>query len=889
MSGKMGFSEEDRHKNIGLTVVLAVLCALGIILPRSFGSSATVIMAGGRFFAYTDAFIILAAGIGGLPAGILTFSIAFVAEAASSSNLYSIYTMSTYILMVLLASGLAYGRCYAGVKRLPAAVLILTVSLAFLWEITTVHARMKNPYSDMPFHNLMLCALPEITVSVLVQRAYFRLAPDWLKELLGIGWRYTEAYRQDRTHGSWRTSIMGLKMLFISFVSTLAICAVVIVLATIYNVNGPPGALNTKGIFTVTNLRLMLVSASVAFPLSYLMNIYSQRTVAQPLNKMSYLMEQYFSGDDRHQVSQLPDLEIRTKDEIRKLYDSLQKMFADMAGYMQTEEQKRQLEADLRVEKAAGKAKSDFLSSMSHEIRTPINAVLGLDEMILRESGEDAVQAYAREIQDSGRMLLSIINDILDFSKIEAGKMEIVPAEYASAIMINELVSMVAPRAEAKGLLFTVNAAPDLPRKLFGDDNRIKQCILNLLTNAVKYTREGSVTLNIGFSPAEDGRIRLTAHVLDTGIGIKEADIQKLYSPFERIEENRNRNIEGTGLGMSIVKGLLTSMGGVLSVQSEYGKGSDFAITLEQEVRDREPMGDWRPAAGTAGTEGSRPRYEESFQAPEAKILVVDDTPLNITVIKGLLKATRIQVDTATDGEAGLVMAGDSPYNVILIDHLMPKMDGIEMLERLRQDQHSPNQNTPCIALTANAIQGAKEMYLQAGFTDYLSKPVDPALLESMLSSLLPPSLVIHRGEAGFSENGRQMAVPAAEGVSDGLFKDLFGLDIGKALQNCGDKDIFLDTLRIFHEYISPNAEKIAGFADAGDWKNYTILVHALKSSARLIGMEQLSDEARRLEELGKQAQENDKKAVLQLQEGTPPLLEYYRSYHIKLEPLVKR
>ncbi len=889
MSGKMGFSEEDRHKNTGLTVVLAVLCALGIILPRSFGSSATVIMAGGRLFAYTDAFIILAAGIGGLPAGILTFSIAFVAEAASSSNFYSIYTMSTYILMVLLASGLAYGRCYAGVKRLPAAVLILTVSLAFLWEITTVHARMKNPYSDMPFHNLMLCALPEITVSVLVQRAYFRLAPDWLKELLGSGWRYTEAYRHDRTHGSWRTSIMGLKMLFISFVSTLAICAVVIVLATIYNVKGPPGALNTKGIFTVTNLRLMLVSASVAFPLSYLMNIYSQRTVAQPLNKMSYLMEQYFSGDDRHQVSQLPDLKIRTKDEIRKLYDSLQKMLADMTGYMETEAQKRKLEADLQVEKASGKAKSDFLSSMSHEIRTPINAVLGLDEMILRESGEDAVLEYAREIQDSGRMLLSIINDILDFSKIEAGKMDIVPAEYDTGSMINDLVSMVAPRAEAKGLLFTVNAAPDLPRKLFGDDNRIKQCVLNLLTNAVKYTREGSVTLDIRSSPAGEGRILLDMHVLDTGIGIKEEDIQKLFSPFERIEENRNRNIEGTGLGMSIVKGLISSMDGELTVRSEYGKGSDFAIALKQEVRDTGPMGDWRPAAGTAGTEGTRHRYEESFQAPEARILVVDDTPLNVTVIKGLLKATRIQVDTAADGEAGLALAGDSPYNVILIDHLMPKMDGIEMLERLRQDRNSPNRDTPCIALTANAISGAKEMYLQAGFTDYLSKPVDPALLESMLSSLLPQSLVIRRGEAGFTENGWQTGIPAAAGVSDGLFRDLFGLDIGKALENCGNTDIFLDTLRVFFEYISSNAEKIAGFADAGDWKNYTILVHALKSSARLIGLEQLSDEARRLEELGKQAQEDDKAAVMLLQEGTPPMLEHYRACGIQLEPLVKR
>ena len=873
-----------RKKNTGITVAFALLCALGVSLPRLPGSSGTIVFLAGIPFSYTDAFMFLAGGIGGLPAGILAFSISFLMELFKPNSFYSLYTMSAYLLLMLVAALISYRRSYAGLWKLPFITLAMALLLVCSWQLTVVHARVRNIYSDLPFHILLASALPETLLAVLIQKLYFRFAPDRIKERLGSGWKYTKAYQQT---GGRRRSILGAKMLAMSFLSTMATSAIVILLATMQQHVGT--GITPQLIFSNGNLRLLLLSACVSFPLAYAANVFSQHTVARPLNQMSFLMEQYFSTDGGSRFSQLPDLGIRSHDEIATLYGSLQKMLHDMAGYMEAEAQKRQLEADLQVAKAAGKAKSDFLSSMSHEIRTPINAVLGLDEMILRESREEAVRKYAQDIQSSGRMLLSIINDILDFSKIEAGKMEIVPAEYSTGDMIGDLVNMIAARAEAKGLLLHVNAAPDLPRKLFGDDNRIKQCVLNLLTNAVKYTREGSVTLDISFSPAGENRIRLTAHVIDTGIGIKEEDIKKLWSPFERIEEGRNRNIEGTGLGMSIVKGLTASMGGEISVRSEYGKGSDFSFSLEQEVRDGNPMGDWRPAAGAGGKERSAPGYEESFQAPEARILIVDDTPLNLTVIKGLLKATRIQIDTASDGEAGLAMAKATPYCAILIDHLMPKMDGIQMLSALRQDESSANRNTPCVALTANAISGARERYLEAGFTDYLSKPVDPKLLESMLCQLLPQGLVIRRGEAGFIESGAPLPASDSGGVSDEIFRDLFGMDIGKAIENCGDKDIFIETAKIFQTYTEENAGKIESFSASGDWKNYTILVHALKSSARLMGMEKLSDDARRLEELGKKAQENDGEAVTLITEATPSLLESYRSYGMKLRSLMSR
>ncbi|MBQ3799472.1 MAG: response regulator [Treponema sp.] len=537
----------------------------------------------------------------------------------------------------------------------------------------------------------------------------------------------------------------------------------------------------------------------------------------------------------------------------------------------------------------ANHAKGDFLSNMSHEIRTPINAVLGLDEMILREADDEAILGYAHDIQSSGRSLLSLINDILDFSKIEAGKMEIVSAEYELAVMVGDLVNMTASRAEAKNLLFSVQVDPDTPHLLFGDDTRIKQCVLNLLTNAVKYTPSGSVWLSVRGEKKDETHVLLTVSVRDTGIGIKEEDLKKLFSPFERIEEKRNRSIEGTGLGMSIVKNLLAAMGTHLDVRSEYGKGSEFSFAVEQEVRSWEGIGDWEKSKSLVTSSSG---YREPFQAPEARILVVDDTPMNITVFKGLLKQTRIQVDTASDGEAGLAVSRSRPYNVIFIDHLMPRMDGLQMLAAIRTDDTNVNKDTPCIALTANAIGGAKDMYIAAGFSDYLSKPINSKLLEALLANFIPKDLQLHKGDAGFVEREiRSKATgtgsPAAPDPAGGILQALFSLNGEHAARNCGGDEIFLSAVRSFYDAIEEKAALIRTLLEAGDWKNYTVQVHALKSSARLVGASALSEMARYLEECGNKMQQGDESARGDIEALTPGLLADYMSYHERLAPFV--
>lgn len=554
----------------------------------------------------------------------------------------------------------------------------------------------------------------------------------------------------------------------------------------------------------------------------------------------------------------------------------------------------RRLKQDFIALNSANQAKSSFLSNMSHEIRTPINAILGLDEMITRESTEPQIQSYARDIQSSGKSLLSIINDILDFSKIEAGKMEIIPVDYDLCTTIIDLVNMVSGRAEKKGLDFIINIDKTMPHKLNGDETRIKQCILNILTNAIKYTPKGSVTMNIGFERAGENKINLWAQVIDTGIGIKQEDIKKLFDPFERIEERRNRTIEGTGLGMNIVKNLLQEMGSRLDVKSEYGKGSDFSFKVTQEVLDWDEIGTYEEIKEKVEEEAAA--YKESFQAPDARILVVDDTPLNLTVIKGLLRSTRIQVETAESGFDALKMARGKQYDIILIDHRMPKMDGIEMLHVLRGEETSINQKTTCIALTANAISGAREMYLESGFEDYLSKPVEASKLEEMLVRYLPPSKILHSGQEGYIEkenswNGleRRKNVTVSKEIhfTLTLWQKLFGLDIYSAIHNCSSGEIFMEACKNFYNSIEEKSELIEQYKNAENWNDYTVLVHALKSSARLIGAMELSEQAAFLEQCGDEAKIGDQEALALINEKTEPLLTLYKSYSQKLASLL--
>ena len=521
----------------------------------------------------------------------------------------------------------------------------------------------------------------------------------------------------------------------------------------------------------------------------------------------------------------------------------------------------------------ASRAKSNFLANMSHEIRTPINAVLGMNEMILRECEDRNILAYAEDVKAAGNTLLGIINDILDFSKIEAGKIEIISAEYDLLGSLNDLVTMIQVRAESKNLSLVLEFDPQLPKRLYGDEIHIKQVITNILTNAVKYTEKGSVTFSVGFDRSEEAPDEVLLHVSvkDTGIGIKHEDLKKLFSEFERIEEKRNRKIEGTGLGMAITGKLLRMMGTELQVDSVYGSGSEFYFSLRQKVVSWEPLGEYQKARQVHLSEHKK--YQEKFIAPDACVLVVDDTPLNLVVFKGLLKQTQIQIDTANDGDEGISLSREKKYDLIFLDHMMPGKDGIETLKYMKSMPDNPNRETPVISLTANAISGAREEYLAAGFQDYLTKPVDSAKLESLLIQYLPQEKVRVR------EEGMEDA-PAEENILPSWLHELEGIDTQEGIGHCGSEAAYLDTVKVFAESALSGIEDIEGYFRSEDWPNYTTKVHALKSTARIIGAKLLSEMAKRMEYAGNAGE------IEKIKKETPALLSIYRGFAEKLAPL---
>jgi CheY-like chemotaxis protein len=356
--------------------------------------------------------------------------------------------------------------------------------------------------------------------------------------------------------------------------------------------------------------------------------------------------------------------------------------------------------------------------------------------MILRECESDNIREYAYNINNAGKTLLSIINDILDLSKIESGKMEIVEVDYDVRELLTDIENMVAMRAEEKNLALRVEVDEQIPCILHGDEMRIKQCATNLLSNAVKYTPKGSITMKMDKTDNADGTINLWFSVTDTGIGIKEEELGKLFESFMRLDINKNRNVEGTGLGLNITKRLVGMMGGNLTVESVYGEGSSFSFVLVQKVVDPTPIGDYRKAQKKL--QETLATNRKSFTAPDAAVLSVDDNKVNLAVVKGLLKKLKIQCDSALSGAECIEMASKKDYDIILLDHMMPEMDGIETLQKLRQSEQWKKHQPAVIALTANAVVGAREEYLNAGFTDYLSKPIDSSQLDELLARYLP-------------------------------------------------------------------------------------------------------------------------------------------------------
>ena len=477
---------------------------------------------------------------------------------------------------------------------------------------------------------------------------------------------------------------------------------------------------------------------------------------------------------------------------------------------------------------SANRAKSRFIASVSHEIRTPINGILGIDEMLLRDSNDETVLGYAKDIQSAGQTLLSIVNNILDISKIESGKMEIIPVEYELSKVLNDCYNMNFSRAQDKNLEFRIAADPKVPKTLFGDGVRIRQIINNLLSNALKYTEKGSVICSVSFRKTSPEELLLCVSVQDTGIGIREEEKQKLFQSFERIDEERNRNIEGTGLGLNLTMEFVKMMDGDIEVESVYNEGSTFTVTFPQKIVNDEPMGSFEEVREHQRSGHST--LEKLKMLPEAEILVVDDVAMNLKVLNGLLRDTKLSVATTLSGKEALQLLEEKKYDLVLLDHMMPEMDGVEVLRRMKENPKGKNAGTPVVVMTANTMAGVKEEYRNYGFADYLSKPIQVAELQDILVKYLPK---------------KEKDILTLEEIPE--------IDIHIGISYCMNDRNFL--MEMIKEYIrDERTQQLQQSFEAKDWEKYRILVHSLKNMSMQIGAVELSNRAKSLEKACKEA-----------------------------------
>ena len=518
----------------------------------------------------------------------------------------------------------------------------------------------------------------------------------------------------------------------------------------------------------------------------------------------------------------------------------------------------------------ANSAKTRFLANMSHEIRTPINTILGMNEMALREDATGVPKAYFMsmmnygfDIKNASESLLSLINDLLDMSKIESGKMHLVEQEYDTQELLRSVVSMIRVRSTQKELNFDVIIDEVLPSRLYGDAGKIKQVVLNLLTNAVKYTDAGGFALSVSIEERRDDDISLKFSVKDTGIGVKKEDMDKLFTAYERLDEKKNSGIQGTGLGLDISRRFAELMGGSLTCESEYGKGSEFILTVGQRIVDKTPIGIF---VEHDDSKANGP-YVPQFIAPDADILVVDDSPMNLNVIKGLLKPTKVFVSTASSGEECLEKIKDTKFNVVLLDHMMPGMDGVETVQRIRES----DKELPVYALTANtAVDEA--FYVSKGFNGYLSKPIDSKTLERTIMKHLPEEMMDQSG----GEDAQQEELSEIPENLQWIY-ETEGICVSEGIKNSGGISNYIFALQLFLDTIDDNAKVIRDAYDSGNIRLYTIKVHALKTSARIIGAEELSKLAYDLEDAGNRQDEAF------IREHASEFLSQYEQYKQKL------
>jgi len=630
---------------------------------------------------------------------------------------------------------------------------------------------------------------------------------------------------------------------------------------------------------------------------------------------------------------------------------------------------------NLQLEKASH-MKSDFLANMSHEIRTPMNAVIGMAEMALREDISTAARSYISQIKSSGQSLLTIINDILDFSKIESGKMDINEVDYEPMSVINDVVNIIMTRIGNKKVEFTLDINPDLPHEIHGDNIRIKQILVNLANNAVKFTSNGNVHLEMDFKYIKENEIILSVSISDTGSGIKKEDMKKLFKSFQQVDSKRNRNIEGTGLGLAICKQLISLMGGEIQAESVYGKGSKFTFKIPQKVANVHPSIDRiqerTMAAGLVvndyiekemekdllrfGASYYRLESEEEldklekenipylfaeqplftdnvqdflkkhpditgvvlinfrstrsynipnvrvikkplytlsmagifhgddvysgfsqieaddfdFTEPEAEVLVVDDNSVNLTVVQGLLNPLDMKIETALSGKEAVNKITNKKYDIIFMDHMMPEMDGVETTRVIRR-MLGENGQVPIIALTANAVDGTRELFISEGMDDFVTKPIELRIIISKLKKWLPKEKIIR--EKKEKSNNIQ-----SDGKNDAIIQ-ITGLDVQSAMKLLGREELFWSVLKEYYRVIEKKYALIKEYEQNEQWKNYTVEVHGLKSASRQVGANLLAEEAEQMEEAG-----NREDAAL-IHKTTPGMLERYIKYKDILKP----
>ena len=820
--------------------------------------------------------IVLATALGGIVPGMVCVLIVFTCGSVVQGGL--MYSAFVYLLVSCAADIFTKLGFYKNIWKVLAASAILQVLLGdicgFLRAIISDGG--MGSFGSESIIPMFFMEMPACFLACLLLHILYKTVPDYLMLLCGNGMYYVDIDKLDEDD---KYIVEGNSKLGNEVMKIIVFEAFVL---------GLIAELASRELYIEMTLRrgveLAMLISIVVTPLSIFVNNYAQYRIARPVRSLAKAFTDIYNSEDGElsgSVENVHRLRIETNDEIEDLYHAIDLMLYRFMDYIEIVRSRKGIEDQLRVEKSANEAKSRFLSNMSHEIRTPINAVLGFDELILRESDDEKILSYAADIQSSGKTLLALINDILDFSKIEAGKMEIIPVEYETCSMLNDVINMIEIKAEEKGLEFVTNIGEDIPSVLFGDETRIKQCIMNLLSNAVKYTHKGTVTMVVyrkDYEPVShedvlDERIVLGVRIIDTGIGIKEEDIDKLTSAFERIDEKRNRTIEGTGLGINIVTSILSLMNSKLDVKSEYGRGSEFSFEIVQNVVKNDKIGDF--GENYRLSKVHRKQYRENFHAPKAKILVVDDMKTNLTVIQGLLKKTLIAVDTALSGNEALELVKANKYDVIFLDHRMPELDGIQTLHIMKDMKENLNKNTPVVALTANAVSGSREMYFKEGFSNYLSKPVSPTKLEEMIMKYLPAYKISVPGDDDFVETEDEMA-----GNENGVLSEILkvrGTDVDGAIARCGSPEVLLEVMKDFRLSIKEKTDFIEKYAKEKNFKNFGVYVHGLKSSAKAIGATELSEKAAYLEKCA------DEKNLEEIESKTPELLKLYRSYWDKL------